>query len=695
MAMRLSGMYSGLDTDTIIKELVKAKSTKVDKAKKQQTSLEWKQDAWKDLNAKLVKLFNGTISNMRWQTTYMKKSTKASNASAVSIITGESAVNGVQNMKINNLAKTGYLTGAQLSKDSTYTAMSKMSELDPDNFGSGQSGTFSITSGGKTTDITINGESTISDVLTKLKEAGVNASFDSANQRFFISAKESGVKNDFSITASDAAGEKALVALGINTSMADDAATLTRYEEYAKYYVAGDRSATLDNMRSLIDKTVANRAAAYAQDNETIAKTLEEYSKKIDDLKANSQYPQDGVTIEELDNQVKANEERIKELQAELKDMEDGDDKTAKTEELEALQKETAELSDKLALVKEVEDYEAKSQTLMERKAANDKYVDADGNATADLISEVEENYYAKAEYANDVMQRYEAGTLDAGRATRIAAEDAMITLNGATFESSTNVFEINGLTFTALEETDKEFTVTTANDTDGIYDTVKNFLKEYNAIIIEMDKLYNAESTKGYEPLTDEEKDAMSEKEIEKWEQKIKDSILRRDETVNSVASAMKGIMSAGVEINGKTMYLSDFGIDTLGYFNAPDNEKYAYHIDGDPDDTNTSGKADKLKGLIASDPELVSQFFSALSKNLYDKLSELSASSDYSSFNTFYDDKKMKADYTSYTTKISTLEKKLIEYEDKYYKKFAAMETALAKMQSNQNALAGLLGG
>lgn len=695
MAIRLTGMYSGLDTDSVIKELVKAKSDKVNQAKKKQTSLQWKQDAWKELNTKLVKLYNGTIGNMRWQTTYMKKTTKASNASAVSIITGENAVNGVQNMKINHLAKTGYLTGTQLSEDASYTAMTKMSELDPSAFSGGESGTFSITSGGKTTDITVSGDTTISDVLTQLKNAGVNANFDAKNQRFFISAKESGLKNDFSITASDEVGQSALKAMGINTSLSKDAATLARYREYAAYFAAGDRNATLNNMRALIDGTIADRAAAYAADNETIAKNLEEYAEKIELIKQSPSYPLEDVTAAELDTRIKTNNEQIKALQEEIKGMADGEEKAAKEKELENLQKATTELIGQHAMVKDVEDLEAKIQTLNERKAVNDRYVDADGNATAQLIEEVENNYYAKAEYAASVMEKYEAGTLPTKGATKIDAQDAEITLNNATFTSSSNVFEINGLTFTALQETAEEFSVTTQNDTDGIYDLIKNFLKEYNAVINEMDKLYNAENTRGYEPLTDDEKEAMSEKEIEKWEQKIKDSILRRDESVNKVASAMKEIMSAGIQIGGKTMYLSDFGIDTLGYFEAADNEKYAYHIAGDPDDTTTSGKEDKLKGLIASNPELVTEFFSTLSKNLYAKMSELSASNDYSSFNTFYDDKKMKEDYTSYTTKISELEKKLLDYEDKYYAKFAAMEAAMAKMQSNQNALAGLLGG
>lgn len=695
MAMRITGMNSGLDTESIIQELVRAKSGNVNKAKKKQTSLQWKQEAWKELNTKLVKLYNGVIGNMRWQSAYMKKATIASNKNAVDIITGPNAVNGVQNMKIDRLAKTGYLTGVQLSKDGEFTAATKLSELDPDSFPEGSSGTFSITTAGKTTDIHVTGDTTISDVLTQLKEAGVNANFDAKSQRFFISAKESGIDNDFSITASDGVGQKALEAMGINASLAADESTLNRYREYAAYYVAGDRNATLANMQALVSGTIAERAAAYKADNEAIAKTLEEYAEKIENIKESPSYPAGDVTAEELDAQIKANNEKVMALQEEIKGMEDGADKTAKEEELQNLMKDTAGLAGQHAMVKEVEDYEAKSLELTNRKAINDEYVDADGNATAKLTQEVQDNYYAKAEYAAQVMSQYEAGTLPSGGATKINAQDAQITLNGAVFTSNTNVFEINGLTFTALQETAEEFTVTTQNDTDGIYDTIKNFLKEYNAIINEMDKLYNADSTRGYEPLTDEEKEAMSEKEIEKWETKIKDSILRRDESVNKVASAMKEIMSAGVEVNGKKMYLSDFGIDTLGYFEAADNEKYAYHIDGDADDAITSGKDDKLKGMIASDPETVTNFFSTLAKNLYDKMTELSGSTDYSSFNTFYDDKKMKEDYTNYTSKISELERKLLAYEDKYYAKFSAMETALAKMQSNQSAITSLLGG
>ncbi len=188
-------------------------------------------------------------------------------------------------------------------------------------------------------------------------------------------------------------------------------------------------------------------------------------------------------------------------------------------------------------------------------------------------------------------------------------------------------------------------YTISNEEDTDGIYDMVKNFLKEYNSIINEMDKLYNAEDSK-LDPLTEDEKYALSDKEVEDWENKLKSSALRRDDNLSLVSSGLRQIMSSGINIGEKTFYLSDFGIEKLGYFNAPDNEKNAYHIAGDPDDSDTSGNADKLKSMIASDPSTVISFFTKISQNLYDKMSDMSKSVDgYRSYGSFFDDKKMKS--------------------------------------------------
>lgn len=500
---RLSGLMSGMDTDSIIEQLMEGRRKKVDTVKKAQKTVNYKQEAWKSLNTKLKGLQTKYLSNMRFTTAYAKKTTKVSNSSAVSVITGDKATNGVQSLEITKLAKTAYLTGGELGDGKQgYTALTTLGDLGID-FGEEGTKTLSVANGTGTVSIGLTAESTISDVLNKLKENGLNANFDEKNQRFFISAQNSGKDNDFTFSGDS----DVLSALGLE--------------------VGGDN---------------------------------------------------------------------------------------------------------------------------------------ADGKG-----------------------------------ATKIAGEDAEIYLNGARFTNSSNVFEINGLTFTALSETKpgEAVTVTTQDDTDGIYDMVKNFIKEYNSIINEMDKLYNAADSK-LEPLTDDEKNALSDREVEDWEKKLTESILRRDENLSTVSQGLRSAMSSGIEIGGKTMYLSDFGISTLSYFSAPDNEKNAYHIDGDADDSDTSGNADKLKSMIASDPSATISFFTKLSQNLYDKMSDMSKSVDgYRSFGSFYDDKKMKTDYTDYNSKISDLETKLNAYEDSWYKKFANMEKAMAKMQSNTSAVTALLGG
>lgn len=282
--------------------------------------------------------------------------------------------------------------------------------------------------------------------------------------------------------------------------------------------------------------------------------------------------------------------------------------------------------------------------------------------------------------------------------AKKIDGCDAEITLNGIQYTGSTNNFSVNGLNITAQVVTGdgdaNAISITTSTDTQGIYDKIKDFLSQYNSLINEITSLYNADSAKGYEPLTDDEKDEMSDTEVEKWEQKIKDSLLRRDDNLESLMSAMTSAMSGAVEVNGKKMYLSNFGIKTLGYLNAPKNQQNAYHIDGDEDDANSSGNADKLMTAITNDPDTVINFMQGLADNLYKSVHTKMQSSSLSSIYTVYNDKEMASEYSDYTDLIKKWEEKLQDKEDYYYKKFSSMETALSKLNSQTSSLSGLFG-
>ena len=104
MAIRLSGMTSGLDTDSIVKAMVSSYTTRKEKYQKAQTKLEWTQDAWKSLNTKVYSLYSN-ISNLRFSTAYNLKKTSVSDTTKATVKAGSGAPSGTQSLKIKQMAK--------------------------------------------------------------------------------------------------------------------------------------------------------------------------------------------------------------------------------------------------------------------------------------------------------------------------------------------------------------------------------------------------------------------------------------------------------------------------------------------------------------------------------------------------------------------------------------------------------------
>ena len=771
MAIRITGMYSGLDTESIISELASAQSVKKNKLVKAQTKLSWKQDAWKALNTKIYSFYTNILDNMRFEGSYMRKSTKVSHPNAVSIVTSADAPNSVQTLKIGQLAKQGYLTGGKLApikdKDGNDVKVSAMTKLKDMGF-SGE-GSFRVKVNGRSTDITLKEDMKISDVVNQLNAAGLSASFDAKNQRFYINAKNSGATADFTITSNDAGGKDILGKLGLV------AAYDTTSNEYKEYQLWASYKTDLTARGDAEAKEIARLIAAKKASTDSLLKANEEYQKRLDalfkDNDENSKYQidydendkdkvnaqadalyeelygpetpkldKDGKPV--LDDDGKPVMERVGGLKKTLDDAKDALKKaqeelaelkknnTATEVDIELAEKAVTEASEKVtdaqkafneknahySYVKGVANIQNAIEANKETIADNRSYYEVDpttGEPVLDAAKKLQATQKAKDEiagYFDDKIAMAEQYLKDAadyetlsdaekealGLATKIDGRDAVIDLNGVEYTSSKNTFEINGMTITVQQEISEEITLTTAEDTDEIFNMIKNFFTEYNKLINEMDGLYNADSSKGYEPLLSEEKQGLADAEIEEWEKKIKDSLLRRDSTLRNVTDAMKNALMQGATVNGRKMYLSDFGINTLGYFNAADNEKGAYHIDGDKDDPAVANNDDKLRAMIASDPATVQKFFAGLSKNLYDTLTDkMKAIKDTSSAFTVYNDKTMEKEYKDYTDRIKKEETKLNALIDNWYKKFSAMETAMAKLQSKNNAVSGMLGG
>lgn len=743
--LRMTGMYSGMDTEAVIQQLVAAKSTKVTNLKNDQKKLEWKTAKWQDLNKRIYKLYTGTLSNMRLAGSYAKKKTTVSDPTKATIAAGEGAVNGVQSLEVKQLAKSGYLTGAAISKKiNKVTGGTKLSELNV------KDGSLKLTINGieQTATIDVDANDTVDDFITKFNNQFANSTdnvkMELKDGRITVTGADGGDPAGgatFGFSTTGSTGQSVVAALGLSEMTPKD--NVSGIATGKKIRLPGDSSkdetnTTLEELNIMGGKLTVTTAAGSVDIDVSKDMTVDSFISKfnkengaglkmsVENGKISVKGPSDGSSYTLSSTSDTASNTLLQGFG--LKDYggveQSGDITGSMISKLNpnpvtpdfALDSKLSEIDSKLVgqrLTLTVGQGADAKETTIEITAdmkiselvnalreggvnasfdeTNQRFfISSTGTGSAKEFK-LEGTNDALASLGLDTNAAYENGST----ATRIWAEDAMITLNGAEFTSDTNTFTINGLSITANAlTTDGPISITTDTDYDGIYDMIKDFLTEYNDIMNEMTKLYNADSARKYTMLSDDEKEAMSDDEVETWENTIKDSLLRRDKDLNTVMQCMIGAVNKGYEIGGETLYLVNFGVGTGSYFDTEKAERNALHIMGDSDDEKYADEKNKLKEAIAADPDKVIELFTTMSKEMYNSLQKTMASTEYRSIYKVYDDKRMKTEYDDYTTRIKEAQKKLDDYEDKWYKKFSAMEVALSKLQSSQNSLASMLG-
>ncbi len=723
MPIRLSGMASGLDTDTIIKGIVDAQKLKNKKVSDKSQILDWKKDKLKELNTKLYKLYSEDLTKLRLSSAYGTKKVTSSNESLVEIKAGSTTPTGTGTLSNITTATSQSVISAKLDSSVTGTTTLKSLKL-----GTGNSSTIVITNGTKEERFVVDENTTIDDFIQKCKSAGLNANFDNSQKRIFISSKLSGEENQFSIKEYGVGAKESLdkikeaidfsnlnkdVALEVNKTLDSIKNSVTIAQDDLDYLInLGKESST-----KIVESEAAKDASVKAYDaaNEkmlaSLTVTTEEYNSSEYKSKIESYLKSIGIKEEQLEaegikvlKKYKAVENNVrKSIQ---KDLIVPDDWNGTKEEY--LDSEVKKQMDGYSvsnisqeydnIVKKSEEYSAAYT-----KAYND-YKDANLNLDQigiDITSNIND-FHANRSSTTSTLALLGLGevtnvdTLNPGENDMLvkAGKDAKVDFNGVTITSSSNTILVNGLTITLKGETtgDEKISFSTTTDTQATFDEVKKFVTNYNAILKELNNLYYASSAKGYEPLSDDEKEAMTEAQIEKWESKIKDSMLRRDSNVGTIITTLKTSMMQSVTASdGKQYSLASFGIGTSSDYT----EKGLLHISGDPEDAVYSSETNKLMKALESDPDIVAEVLSKTISNLYKEVDKnIKAIPNVRSAFTFYNDKLMTDQQTEYKKKIALLDKKVTELENKYYKQFSAMETAMAKLQSQSNALAGMLG-
>lgn len=750
MGIRMSGLASGLDTEAIVGALMSAQSLKKTKVEREKTKLEWKQTKWAELNTKLLKLYNEHVSKLQLQASYMTKKASVSDSTKASITANNKAANGSYSLEIKNIATSQHLTGGKINADSVNT---KLTEIDPTLLNK----EITITNGDKTKKFAVTSETTIQDFTNALGEAGLAANFDTKQKRFFISSKDSGLENAFSITTSgissaevsgrdalrNAVGYSGMSAAnkkivdeamdqlqnsGVGTEAYNKALDALSKAAYETKKEAANTAATTymkaklygENYSSYRTKAEESLKSNYYNDDGTVKETLtKKYGDEFDRF---TQEEKEKLGVESMSKEDYIDWKAKKDLDAEVNKKADADttsfvntkistDSDVKLD-IEAAAfagKTTADVEALAAVAKDkyytsgVQGFDGTTtfteesvKAAVATEASNyasitDRYETLSGSALSGLgladISVAADGTVSVNGGANDSSN----ASIPSGMAL-IAASDSKIILNGAEMTSSSSVVSANGLeiSLTGLTKKDEPITFSISNDVDSVYNSVKNFLKDYNEIVKEMNALLDADSAKGYEPLTSEQKKEMSDDDIKLWEDKIKGSLFRNDTTLDGIVSGMRSAMMSQVTYDGKTYSLASFGIMTSTDYL----EGGLLHIYGDKDDSVYADKDDKLKKALSDDPDAVINVLTGIFGNLKDTMSKKMAGNKMSSALTFYNDIKMKDDLKQYEKDIKSWEDRLASMEDAYYKKFTAMETALAKLQSQQNSLAGLFG-
>jgi flagellar hook-associated protein 2 len=289
---------------------------------------------------------------------------------------------------------------------------------------------------------------------------------------------------------------------------------------------------------------------------------------------------------------------------------------------------------------------------------------------------------------------------------------DAIAEIDNITITRNSNTFTVNGLEYTLKQKHAADQigeTITVEQDVDAVYDSIKTFVDEYNKLVDMFSTKLTEKYDRDYQPLTDEEKEALSEKDVEKWEKKAKTGLLKNDSILQRIQSDMRMALISSVE--GVGISLSSIGITSKSW---QDNGKLT--IDEDKLKQAIREKPDEVRNLFIQRSEdvpsytrdLTAQERSTRSKQqgllyrisdiLEDNISiyrnkdgrkgilleKAGMEGDASEYNS-----SIAKDIDDYNDRIKEMLDKLLKKEENYYREFSRLETYMNQMNSQMNWL------
>lgn len=520
---RVTSLMSGMDTDALVQEMLSASRIPLDNYEKDKTTVEWQRETLLDLNSEML-AFQNAAFDMKLEGTYKKYTAESSNSLVAKAVAGTEAIEGTYTVKASQLATSTTIKSAEVDTTIRSTGWVSVTGLN-------LSGTsMKITLNGETKTIKFNEDEgkfsgvAAGDIPGKLEELltnKINNAFGSEQIAVDISSMANGRMIKVNLTSESALNHSIVMGSG-----EDGADALTKLK-------------------------ISNGSTNVFSTDKTVKEWLGE-----DALDANGNIS----------------------LKINGKTFEFNGDRT---------------LSEVFKSISNDEDLDI---NMKYDKVANSVIMkrDSTGGGREIEISD-EHGFFSSLGLTEDAGGVYTMG------------QNAVVTLTdpeGRLIEDiqmTSNNFEYQGVSFSLLKiNPNEEVAITVAKDTEAIFDSVVEFVDQYNSLLGKLNQLYNEEKYKDYEPLTDSEREALSDTQQEKWDKLAKSGILRRDSTLQSAISEMRTAVTSVMNTTGINS-LFELGISTTQY-SATGNDNGKLIID-----------EDKLKEAINNNIDGVASFFTS----------------------------------------------------------------------------------
>ncbi|WP_240390639.1 flagellar filament capping protein FliD [Bacillus sp. Y1] len=693
MSMRIGGLASGMDIDTMVSDLMKAERIPLDKLKQKKQVLEWQRDDYRSMNTLLLN-FRSELTNMRLSSTYRSRGTTSTDETKVTATASSAA-----SLASYSISAVNKLASAATKVNST-----------------------SIADSGKKIDV---------------NKSLYEAQTDFANETF--DWQKGSVETQ--TIAAPTVGEP------IKLSLKEGVSILTSNPSHinvkvngVSYEVVTDPAATLDATKKQVkidssgnltfssgitkDSTIK---VDYVASHRTQSHTMAEASNiiKLSDDAKHSASSISTIVVKGTNGAADTTYEFPVTDGVRATELKDADGNL-----IVRVNKESGELEFGSQISKDVKveiNYEQKFSAFSmttygsDNQPKTDNFLISGTESLNSVINKVNSSSIGVSMFYDDVtgrmtLTRNETGNfnltgdeittsgslinnvLGFGGVTENGGDNAEFVLNGLKTTRTSNTFEVSGVTFT-LKQVFPESTnptpvnVNITNNTNQIFENIKGFVTKYNELIAKIQGEVQEERYKDYTPLTDEQREELSDKQQEQWEERAKSGMLRRDPTLTSLLNKMRSNFSNPVskgDINPLYKQLASIGIKTS-----------ANYLEGGKLEIDEAA----LKKAIEADPTSVEKLFNATGstegeKGIAQRLTDTvnasmeklrsKAGNSYTT-NTQFEIGKLLNDVGK---KISSFEDRLTRIEDRYWAQFTAMEKAIQRSNEQMNQLLSYTG-